>query len=73
MKCRLEFNLNISKKGKMEKLLVDYYDVLTVGIDIIEFDINIISELVLLSFYTFFYFIFFWKMNTKVFSLVIFL
>ena len=30
----------------MEKFYVDCYDILTVGIDIIRFDINIISELV---------------------------
>ena len=56
----------------MEKFKVDCYDILTVGINIIGFDVNIISDVGLLSFYTFFYFIFFWKVKTKVFSPVIF-
>ena len=56
----------------MEKFKVDCYDILIVGIDIIEFDINIISELVFTIILYVFLFIFFWKVNTKFFSLVIF-
>ena len=54
----------------MEKFKVNCYDILIVGIDIIEFDVNIICELVF-TIITSFYFIFFWKVNTKVFSLII--
>ena len=56
----------------MKKKLVDCYDILIVGIDIIGFDVNIISDLGLLSFYTSFYFIFFWKVNAKKFSFALF-
>ena len=56
----------------MEKFKVDCYNILTIGIDIIGFRVNIISELVFLSFFTSFHFIFFWKINTIVFSLVVF-
>ena len=69
---KFHLKLKFFKKEKMENFEVDFYNILTIGIDIIEFDVNIISKLVLLSFYTFFYFIFFWKVITKVFSLVIF-
>ena len=46
LKCHLELNFNNFQERKMKKFLVDCYDILTVGIEIIEFDINIISELV---------------------------
>ena len=40
----------------MEKFLVDCYDILIVGIGIIEFDVNIISELVFTTILYFFLF-----------------
>ena len=53
----------------MEKVLVDCYDNLTIGIDIIGFDVNIISELVFTIILYLFYLIFFWKVNTEIFHL----
>ena len=38
--------LTIFKKKKMEKFQIDWYTILIVGIDIIGFSVNIISELV---------------------------
>ena len=38
--------LTIFNKEKMEKFYVDCNDILTIGIDIIRFDINIIRELI---------------------------
>ena len=56
----------------MEKFQVDCFDILIVGIDIIGFDVKInFSELVFTIILYLFYFIFIWKVNTKVFSLVI--
>ena len=45
LKLNLELNLTIFKKKNMEKFKIDCYDILTIGIDIIEFNVNIISEL----------------------------
>ena len=56
----------------MEKFRVDCYDILTVEIDIIGFEVNIISDLGFTIILYHFYFIFFWKVNTKVFSLGVF-
>ena len=46
LKCHLEFNFNNFQERKNGKFQVDCYDILTIGIDIIRFDIKIISELV---------------------------
>ena len=45
LKCHLEINFNNFQERKLEKFLVDCFDILTIGIEIIEFDIKIISEL----------------------------
>ena len=42
----LNLYLTIFKKEKIEKFLDDCYDIFTVGIDIIRFEVKIISELV---------------------------
>ena len=73
LKFYLELNVNNFQEKKMEKFKIDCHNILTTKIDNIEFHINVISELVFPSFYTSFYFIFFWKVNTKFFSLVIFI
>ena len=44
--CILNSILTIFKKEKLEKFYFDCYDILIVGIDIIEFIVNTISELV---------------------------
>ena len=46
LKFHLEFNFNNFQEKKVENFSVDWYNILTVGIDIIEFSVNIISELV---------------------------
>ena len=45
LKFHLELNFNSFQKRKMEKFLVDCYDILIVQIYIIGFHVNIISEL----------------------------
>ena len=56
----------------MEKFQANCYNILTIGIDIIRFHANISSELVLSIILHLFYFVFFWKVNTEVSSLVIY-
>ena len=46
MKFHLEFNFKNFQEKKYGKVQVDCYIILTIGIDIIEFHVNIISELV---------------------------
>ena len=54
LKCHLELNFNNFQERKNGNC----FDILTIEIDIIGFDVKIISKLVLLSSYTSFYFIF---------------
>ena len=42
----LELNFNNFQERRMEKFKVDCYDIFTNGIDIIGFEINIISKLI---------------------------
>ena len=46
VKFYLQLNFKNFKKEKMEIFYVDCYDISFLGIDIIEFDVKIISELV---------------------------
>ena len=46
LKLYLELNFKKFKKEKLEKSYVDCYDILTIGIDIIGFNVNTINELV---------------------------
>ena len=56
----------------MEKFYVDWYNILTIGIDIIGFAVNIVCELVfIITSYIFLFHILF-EVDTNVFSLVIF-
>ena len=43
--CHLELNFNNFQKQTIEKITVDCYNILMVGINIIEFNVNIISDL----------------------------
>ena len=42
---KFHLELKFNKKEKMKKFKVDYYIILTIGIDIFEFDVNIISDI----------------------------
>ena len=46
LKFHLELNFNNFQEKKIEKFQIDWYTILTVGIDIIGFFVNIISEFV---------------------------
>ena len=46
-KCHFEFNFNNFQRRKLDKFQIDFYNIYTIGIDIINFDINIFNELVL--------------------------
>ena len=54
LKCHLEFNFNNFQERNMEFFNVDCYDILTIGLDIIRFGINITSELVFIIILYFF-------------------
>ena len=46
LKCHLELNFNkFQKKKKKVKIAIDCYSILTIGINIIEFYVDIISDL----------------------------
>ena len=45
LKCHLELNFNNFQKQKEEEIIFDCYNILTIGIIIIEFYVNIISDL----------------------------
>ena len=44
LKCHLALNFNNFQKGRGE-ITIDFYNILTIGINIIEFYVNIISDL----------------------------
>ena len=68
MSYQTQFQQLSIKQKKMENFSFDCYNTLTNEIAIIEFIFSIIDVLVSLSFYTFFYFILFYKINSEIFS-----
>ena len=54
LKCHLELNFINFQGKKMENFEVDCYDIFTIGIDSIGFDVNIISKLVFTIIFCFF-------------------
>ena len=58
-KCHLELKFNNFQNRKKEKITIDCYNILIVGINIIEFYVDTINELVFPSFYTSIHFIIF--------------
>ena len=56
LKLHLELKFNNFQERKLEKFKVDCYDILTIGIEIIGFNVNTINELILtIILYSFLY------------------